>query len=122
MPKPNDPIVQACPSGAKLVSSGSPPASIRGSSSAVPSFSDSSSNQAGTTVPFVRRIRLRLLPDQPISDQLAFSWDDQLSQLFIDADRRWDVSFQFFHGRIGDWQFPAYTQSICHCTQGSFSM
>jgi hypothetical protein len=54
MLEPNDPILQACPLGAKLVSSGSPPASIRGSSSIEPSFFDSFSNQ---------RAPLSLLPD-----------------------------------------------------------
>jgi hypothetical protein len=54
MPETNDPILQACPLDAKLVSFGSPPASIRDSSSAKPSFSDSFSNQAAP---------LSLLPD-----------------------------------------------------------
>jgi hypothetical protein len=73
MPEPNDLILQAYPLGAKLVSSRSPPASIRGSSSVEPFLSDSFLNQAGTTVLLVRHIRLRLPPDQPISDQLASS-------------------------------------------------
>jgi hypothetical protein len=54
MPEPNDLILQACPLGAKLVSSGSPPASIHGSSSVEPFFSGSFST---------RRAPLSLLPD-----------------------------------------------------------
>jgi hypothetical protein len=77
MPEPNDPILQAYPLDAKLVSSGSPPASIHGSSSAEPSFFGSFSSQAGTTVPFARCIHVLLLLDQPTYDQLASSWDDQ---------------------------------------------
>jgi hypothetical protein len=77
MPEPNDPILQAYPLGAKLASSGSPPASIRGSSSVEPSFSDSFLNLAGTIAVLARRIHVRLPPDRPISDQLASSWGDQ---------------------------------------------
>jgi hypothetical protein len=73
MLEPNDPILQAYPLGAKLASSGSAPASIRGSSSVEPSFSDSFLNQAGTIAPLARRNRLHHPPDQPISDQLASS-------------------------------------------------
>jgi hypothetical protein len=120
MPEPNGLILQVYPLDATPASSGSPPASVRGSSSAEPSFFDSFLNQAGTIAPFARRTHPRLLPDQPILNQLASSWDDQRFQ-FFDADPHWDASFQFFHGRIGDWQFPAYSQSTYHCTQGSFS-
>jgi hypothetical protein len=74
MPEPSDLTLQVCPLDATPVSSGSPLASTRGSSSAEASFSDSFLNQAGTTVPFARRTHPRLLPDQPISDQLASSW------------------------------------------------
>jgi hypothetical protein len=53
------------------VSSGSPPASIHGSSSVEPFFSGSFSSQAGTTVLLARYIRLLL--DQPIFDMPASS-------------------------------------------------
>jgi hypothetical protein len=62
----------------------------------------------GTTVLLARCIRAPILPDQPTFGQLAFSLGDHLPHLFLDADRHWDASFQFFHGRIGDLQFPAY--------------
>jgi hypothetical protein len=75
MPEPNDLIPQVCPLDATPVSSGSPPASIHGSSNAEPFFSGSSSIQAGTTVLLSRYIRLLL--DQPIFDQLASFWGDQ---------------------------------------------
>jgi hypothetical protein len=75
--EPNDPILQVCPLGATLVSSGSLPASIHGSSSVEPFFFGSSSSQAGTTVILARYIRVHLLLDQPISDQLASFCGDQ---------------------------------------------
>jgi hypothetical protein len=73
----NDPILQACLLGATLAFSGSPPASIPGSSSAEPFSFGLSSSQAGTTVLIARRTRVPLLLDQPISGQLAFSSGDQ---------------------------------------------
>jgi hypothetical protein len=85
MPEPNGLILQVYPSDATLVLSGSLPASVRGSSSVEPSFFDSFLNQAGTIAPFARRTRPRLPPDQPISNRLVSSWDDQLFQ-FFDAD------------------------------------
>jgi hypothetical protein len=75
MPEPNDLIPQVCPLDATPVSSGSPPALIRDSSSVEPFFSGSSSSQAGTTVLLARYILLPL--DQPIFDLLASSWGDQ---------------------------------------------
>jgi hypothetical protein len=75
MPEPNDLIPQVCPLDATPVSSGSPPTSIHGSSSAEPFFSGSSSSQAGTTVLLARYILLLL--DQPIFDLPVSFWDDQ---------------------------------------------
>jgi hypothetical protein len=73
--------------GATLAFSGFPPASTPGSSSVEPFSFGFSLNQAGTTVLLARCTRVPLLPDQPIFGQLAFSLDDQLPQLFLDADR-----------------------------------
>jgi hypothetical protein len=75
MLEPNALIPQVCPLDATPVSSGSPPASIHGSSSAEPFFSGSSSSQAGTIVLSSRYIRLFL--DHLIFDQLASFWGDQ---------------------------------------------
>jgi hypothetical protein len=51
MPEPNGLILEVYPLDATPVSSGSPLASVRGSSSAEPSFFDSFLNQAGTIAP-----------------------------------------------------------------------
>jgi hypothetical protein len=74
---PNGLILQAYPSDATPVLSGFLPASVRGSSSVEPSFSDFFLGQAGTIAPFARCIRPRLHPDQPTSNQLVSSWDAQ---------------------------------------------
>jgi hypothetical protein len=57
--------------------SGSLPASIHGSSSVEPFSFDFFLGQAGTIAPFARCTRPRLPLDQPTSNQLVFSWDDQ---------------------------------------------
>jgi hypothetical protein len=73
----NDPILQACLLGATLAFSGSPPASIPGSSSVEPFSFGFSSSQAGTTVLVARCTRAPLLLDQPTFGQLASSLGDQ---------------------------------------------
>jgi hypothetical protein len=77
MLEPNDPILQACLLGATLAFSGSPPASIPGSSSVEPFSFGFSSSQAGTTFFLARCTCVPLFLDQPIFDQLAFSLGDQ---------------------------------------------
>jgi hypothetical protein len=77
MLEPNDPILQACLLGATLAFSGSPPASIPGSSSVEPFSFGFSLSQADTTILLARYTRAPLLLDQPIFGQLAFSVGDQ---------------------------------------------
>jgi hypothetical protein len=77
MLEPNGLTLQVYPLDATPVLFGSLPASVHGSSSVEPSFSDFFSGWAGTIAPFARCSRPRLPLDQPTSNQLAFSWDDQ---------------------------------------------
>jgi hypothetical protein len=60
------------------------------------------SSQVGTIVLPARHIHALALHDQPTFDQHIFSLGDHQLHLFLHADRHLDVSFQFFHGRIGD--------------------
>jgi hypothetical protein len=72
----NDLTLQACLLGATLAFSGSPLASIPGSSSTEPFSFGFSSSKAGTTILLARCTCVPLLPDQPIFGQLAFSLGD----------------------------------------------
>jgi hypothetical protein len=99
---PNDPVLQACVLGATLAFSGSPPASILGSSSVEPFSFGFSSSQAGTTVLLARCTHAPLLLDQTTFDELVFSSGDHCLHLFLGADRHCGISFQFSHGQIGD--------------------
>jgi hypothetical protein len=88
--------------GATPVSSGSLLVSTPDFSSAELFSFGFSSSQVGTTVLPDRHIHAPALHDQPTFDQHIFSLGDHQLHLFLRADRHWDVSFQFFHGRIGD--------------------
>jgi hypothetical protein len=55
----------------------------------------------GTIVLSARHIHAPALHDQPTFDQHIFSLGDHQLH-FLHIDRHWDVSFQFFHERIGD--------------------
>jgi hypothetical protein len=61
-----------------------------------------SSSEVGTIVLPARHIHAPAPHDQPTFDQHIFSSGNHQLRLFLQADRHWDVSFQFFHGRIGD--------------------
>jgi hypothetical protein len=61
--------------------------------------------------PQARRAPLSFLPDvlafllfliNPFLISMSFPWVIILIHLFLGADYHWDMSFQFFHGRIGD--------------------
>jgi hypothetical protein len=77
MLEPNALTLQVDPLDATPALSGSQPALIRGSSSVEPFASDFFLGQAGTIAPSARCTLPHPPLDQPILNQLAFSWDDQ---------------------------------------------